>query len=354
MTDRDLSRALSERVRAAADADTPLSPCGGSTKAFLGRTTQAEALDCSGHAGIISYEPTELVITARAGTRMVELEAALADSGQMLPFEPPHFGEQATLGGTIAAGLSGPRRPYAGAARDLVLGTRIINGTGEVMRFGGAVMKNVAGYDVSRLMTGSMGTLGVLLDVSMKVLPRPLAEATLVFEHTGAEALSVLNEWAGTPLPLSAACHLGGRTWVRLSGSDGGVASAIARMGGERLEDGGAFWLALREQRLAFFEGSLPLWRISLPSTAPELALPGDTLTDWGGALRWLRSDVDGGAVRSVAAASGGHAMLFRAAEPGDDVYHPLSPVLARLHQRIKHAFDPRGILSPGRMYPEL
>jgi len=353
MPENDLTPELSERVRAAAASATPLSPRGGGTKDFLGRAVQAEPLECAGHAGIVSYEPTELVVTARGGTRLAELETLLDQSGQMLPFEPPHFGDDATVGGTIATGLSGPRRPYAGAARDLVLGTRIINGAGEVLRFGGEVMKNVAGYDVSRLMTGSMGSLGVLLDVSLKVLPRPEAEATLAFEHTAAQAVRVLNEWAGSPLALSAACHLAGRTCVRLSGSAAGVASTVAHLGGESVTEGDAFWADLREQRLAFFLGSAPLWRISLPATAVPLALPGDTLVEWGGALRWLRTDADAGAVRAVTAAAGGHATIFRGAGPGDEVYHPLPSTLARLHRRIKEAFDPRGILSPGRMYAE-
>ena len=353
MPDNDLTRELSESVRAAAAAATPLSPRGGGTKAFLGRPMQTAPLECAGHSGIVSYEPTELVVTARSGTRLAELEAILDQSGQMLPFEPPHFGNDATVGGTIGAGLSGPRRPHAGAARDLVLGTRIINGTGEVLRFGGEVMKNVAGYDVSRLMTGSMGTLGVLLDISLKVLPRPQAEATLAFEHAAAQAVRVLNEWAGSPLPLSGACHVDERTYVRLSGSASGVASAVAQLGGERVTEGDVFWTDLREQRLAFFQGPLPLWRISLPSTVVPLALPGDTLVEWGGALRWLRTDADAGAVRAVTAAAGGHATVFRGAGPADEVYHPMPSTLARLHQRIKGAFDPKGILSPGRMYPE-
>ncbi len=355
MAEDDRTAELSERVRAARESATPLVPEGGGTKRFLGRAVQAETLSCAGHAGVVSYEPTELVVTARSATRLAALEAVLAGNGQMLPFEPPHFGEAATVGGTIACGLSGPRRPWAGAARDLVLGVRMINGRGEILRFGGEVMKNVAGYDLSRLLTGSMGTLGVLLDVSMKVLPRPETEATLAFDHTAAEAIRMLNQWSGTPLPLSGACHFDGRTFVRLSGSATGVASSVARRGGDAVDAAHAPWEGLREHRLDYFTAPGPtLWRVSVPSTCPPLALPGGCLVDWGGALRWVRTDADPGAVRSVAAAAGGHAMQFRGGDPRGEVYHPLTPALLRLHQRLKAAFDPHGIFCPGRMYAEL
>jgi len=350
----DLTQALGEQVRAAFETATPLRPQGGASKQFLGRAVQAQVLSCAGHRGITSYQPSELVVSARSGTPLAEVEDTLAASGQMLPFEPPHFGAGATVGGTIACGLSGPRRPYAGAARDFVLGVRLINGRGEVLRFGGEVMKNVAGFDVSRLMTGSMGTLAVLLEVSMKVLPRPQVEATLAFEHTPAQAVRLFNDWAGQPLPLSAACHLQGRSYVRLSGSTPGVGSAAAHLGGERVPAHEVPWTDLREQRLAPLHGGLPLWRLSVPATTPPLALPGECVIDWGGALRWLRSDVDPGAVCSVVAASGGHATLFRGADAGAEVFHPLPPALLRLHQRIKSAFDPRGILNPGAMYADI
>jgi glycolate oxidase FAD binding subunit len=354
MPDRDLSAELGAAVRAACEAGTPLRAQGGASKAFLGRAVQTPVLSLAGHRGITSYQPSELVVSARSGTPLSELEDTLAASGQMLPFEPPHFGAGATVGGTIACGLSGPRRPYAGAARDFVLGVRLINGSGEVLRFGGEVMKNVAGYDVSRLMTGSMGTLAVLLEVSMKVLPRPQAQTTLAFEHTPAEAVRRFNAWAGQPLPLSAACHLAGRSFVRLSGSARGIDSAVAQLGGEAVAAHEEPWTALREHRLAPLRGELPLWRLSVPPTTPPLALPGEAVIDWGGALRWLCSDADPGAVRSVVAASGGHATLFRGAGPEDEVFHPLAPAMLRLHQRIKAAFDPRGILNPGAMYAQI
>ena len=354
MSGGDITDALAARVSEAAAAGTPLAPEGGASKAFLGRTVQAQALPVAQHRGIVSYQPTELVVTARAGTPLAELERTLDEQGQMLPFEPPHLGDGATVGGTIACGLSGPRRPFAGAARDLVLGVRMVNGRGEVLRFGGEVMKNVAGYDLSRLMTGAMGTLGLLLDVSMKVLPRPAVTVTRVFEHDAADAVRHFNAWAGRPLPLSAACHLAGRTHVRLSGSEGGVASAVAALGGDALDDDDAFWRDLREQRLPFFAGDTPLWRVAVPSTAAPLALPGETLVDWAGSVRWVRTDADESAVRSVARSHGGHATLFRGGDRSGDVHHPLTPGLLALHRRLKNAFDPQGIFNPGRLYREI
>ena len=349
--DADLTKALCERVRVAAGDAVPLAVTGGGTKDFLGRITQAEPLDVSGHRGIVTYEPTELVLSARGGTPLAEVEAALGEQGQMLAFEPPGFGEAATIGGTIAAGLSGPARPWAGAARDFVLGTRVLNGRGEALRFGGEVMKNVAGYDVSRLMTGACGTLGVLLEVSLKVLPRPAVVRTLAFDVTAAEAIRRCNAWAAKPLPVTAACHDGERLRVRLAGTEGGVAAAAGALGGE-IGDGDDFWAALREQTLPFFACSgAPLWRISVPPGA-ELASPGgDILVDWGGALRWLRTDAPAAAVRAAAERAGGHATLFRGGDRTGEVFHPLAPAVRKLHERLKAAFDPAGILNRGRMY---
>jgi glycolate oxidase FAD binding subunit len=353
MMERDCTTELAEAVRQAADSGLAVAIRGGGTKDFLGRAGARQALSTAAHRGVVSYAPTELTLTARSGTPLAEIEAVLAEQGQQLPFEPPHFGAGATVGGTVAAGLSGPARPYTGAVRDFVLGTRILNGLGQPMRFGGEVMKNVAGYDVSRLMTGAMGTLGVLLDVSLKVLPRPREHATRVLELPATEAIGQMNHWATQPLPLSATAALDGRVYVRVSGASSGVASACRALGGESMSAADGFWHDLREQRLAFFDDPRPLWRVSVPSTVPPLAVPGDWLLEWGGALRWLRSDVDGGSVRSVAAAAGGSAMLFRGGEHDGDVYHPLAPSVLGLHQRLKHAFDPRGVLNPGRMYPD-
>ena len=347
----DLTGALCERVRAAAADATPLAITGGGTKDFLGRMTQAEPLDVSGHRGIVTYEPTELVLSARGGTPLAEVKAALEEQGQALAFEPPAFGETATIGGTIATGLSGPARPYAGAARDFVLGTRVLNGKGEALRFGGEVMKNVAGYDVSRLMTGACGTLGVLLEVSVKVLPRPVVVRTVAFEMRAQQAVEQCNAWAARPLPVTGACHDGERLHVRLAGTAGGVAAAAGALGGETVE-GDAFWTALREQTFAFFtRPGPPLWRVSVPPGAAMIDTGGDTLVDWGGALRWLRTDAGTEDVRAVATRAGGHATLFRGGDRTGAVFHPLAPAIRKLHERIKAAFDPAGIFNPGRMY---
>jgi len=282
-----------------------------------------------------------------------ELEQALAEQGQMLPFEPPHFGEGATLGGAVACGLSGPRRPYAGSVRDFVLGCRLISGKGEALHFGGEVMKNVAGYDVSRLMVGAMGTLGVILDLSLKILPRPAVELTLVQERTPADAITAMNAWAGKTVPLSAAVYDGNRLTVRLSGAESAVKAAQQRVGGTVVENAAAFWERIREQRHAFFDGAAPLWRLSLPPATAPLDVPGTWLLDWGGAQRWLRSDADAETIRRAAGSAGGHATLFRGGER-NDVFHPLPAALLGLHRALKRSLDPSGIFNPGRLYAGL
>jgi len=345
---------IADTIRAAADAKRPLNICGSGSKAFYGNAAVGEALDVTSYRGIIEYEPTELVITARAGTPLAEIEKAMHEQGQMLGFEPPHFGGNPTLGGCIAGGLSGPRRPYAGSARDFVLGLRILDGRGTDLRFGGQVMKNVAGYDVSRLMTGSLGTLGVILEVSLKALPLPPAEMTLCREQTQAEALTLMNEWAGKPLPITATCHVDGRLYVRLAGASPAVHSAAAKLGGETVTDGAALWQGIRDQRNAFFSGDAPLWRLSLSSTTSELQVPGLQLIEWGGALRWLRTDSDAMSVRKMARSGDGHATLFRGSDTRTGAFHPLPSAMLKLHKRVKQAMDPAGILNPGRMYQEL
>jgi glycolate oxidase FAD binding subunit len=368
MSEQDISSPLQHQLAAAYEATTPLCIRGGNSKAFYGRPPIGELFDVSGHRGIISYEPTELVITARAGTPLREIETALAEQQQMLAFEPPHLSDTATLGGTIACNLSGPRRPYCGAARDFILGTRILNGKGELLSFGGEVMKNVAGYDSSRLMAGALGTLGVLLDISLKVLPRAETELTLVHSGlTAQQALDHIHHCSALPLPLSATAMVDDRLYLRLSGTDTGVQAAQLQLGGDQLNTAVAerHWQQLKEQTHPFFQAAQPaqqqprpLWRLSVASDTPPMALSGDWLYEWGGGQRWLISDEAPSRIRQQAAAAGGHATLYRHhSQDGthdDDVFQPLPAALLRLHQRLKLAFDPQGILNPGRLYAGL
>lgn len=346
-----------ERVRAAAAAKTPLCLRGGGTKDFYGRAPTGEVFDLRGNSGLVAHEPTELVVTVRGGTPLAELEAALAEKGQYLAFEPPHFGAGATVAGCIAAGLSGPRRASMGAARDFMLGVKLLDGRGEVMKFGGQVMKNVAGYDISRLVAGSLGTLGIVLEVSLKVLPRPVAEATLRFELDEASALRRLNEWGGQPLPVSASFWQEGVLHLRLSGAEAAVRAATVKLGGDELDDAAAtaLWVAAREQTAAPFTlgPDETLWRMSLPSNAPTLDLAGRQVVEWGGALRWLASSDGVERIRARAAALGGHATAFRGGDRAGEVFQPLSTPLAAIHRRLKQAFDPAAIFNPGRLYPE-
>jgi glycolate oxidase FAD binding subunit len=350
--DNDILESLQQSVLDAASSAKPLKLVGGNSKSFLGSAENGEPLSVAPHRGIVNYEPKELVITARAGTALRDVERTLAAQQQRLAFEPPHFGDDATLGGTIACGLSGPARPYAGSARDFVLGVRMLNGRGEDLRFGGEVMKNVAGYDVSRLMCGAMGTLGLLLEISLKVLPRPEHEITLVQERTPQEAIRVVNTWAAKPIPLTASCYDGLHLYVRISGVAEAVAAGKDLVGGTELPDGDTIWHDIREQRHAFFDSKRPLWRLSLPPRTAPLALPGKELIDWGGAQRWLLSDAPKASIRRIVAEHGGHATLFRRGEDSER-FHPLPDTLLKLHRRLKQAFDPNAIFNPGRLYPE-
>jgi len=345
------------RVRAAAAEHKPLRLRGGGSKDFYGQSLAGEVLDTREHAGIVAYEPTELVVTARCGTPLAELQAVLAEKGQALSFEPPHFSGASTIGGCVAAGLAGPRRAQAGAVRDFVLGVKILDGNADVLSFGGQVMKNVAGYDVPRLMAGSLGTLSLILEVSLKVLPFAVAERTLRFELPQGKALTLLNQWGGRPLPISGSAWSDNQLYLRLSGAAAAVDAALHKLGGQVLAEGeaAAFWHGLREQTHAFFAGEAPLWRVAVPSTSAVLELPGAQLVEWGGAQRWLRAG-DAAAICTAAERAGGHATLFRAddaqkAKAG--VFTPLSAPLARIHRQLKRAFDPQGVFNPGRMYQE-
>jgi glycolate oxidase FAD binding subunit len=350
---------LEDRIRAAAADRRPLRIHGGGTKDFYGDALDGDPLDVRPVSGIVSYAPGELVLTARAGTPLAEVENALAAHGQMLAFEPPYHGDATTLGGIVATGFSGPRRPHAGAARDFVLGTRVVDGTGTSLAFGGQVIKNVAGFDVSRLMTGALGTLGVITEISLKCLPRPKVETTRIVQCDGPAALRLMNEWGGKALPISATCFHRDALHVRLSGASAAVTSAAATIGGNEVDAAG-LWRALRDQKLDYFRAATgadaTLWRLSVRSTAPWTAFAGDTLVEWGGAQRWLvcTTPLEPESVRSWAAEHGGHATLFRAPDKSAGTFQPLPAPLRALHERLKQVFDPHGILNPGRMYPVL
>jgi glycolate oxidase FAD binding subunit len=402
--------AFIDRIRAAQTSGTPLVIQGGGSKTFYGNGDEGEVLATRTLTGVVDYQPKELVLTARAGTPLAEIETLLAEQGQMLAFEPPHFGEHplmehlatrlspqagkslvipnpdeatrqstkpasgqvarylpqageganaepkpvcATLGGSIATGLSGPRRPYAGAARDFVLGVRIIDGSGQPLRFGGQVIKNVAGYDVSRLMVGALGTLGLITEVSLKMLPKPAAETTLQFELNEATSIEKMNLWAGQPLPLSATSWHAGLLTVRLSGAASAVMAARAKLGGEAVKDAATFWQRLRDQATPFFD-KRPLWRLAVKPTTPPLNLGDAQWIEWGGAVRWLASDLPAAALREAAHRSSGHATLFRGDAPPGGAFAPLTPALLQLHHNLKQRFDPMGILNRGRLYPDL
>ena len=341
-----------DQIIAARKSGQPLIIKGSGSKQFYGRSTTGDEINMQSCAGIISHEPTELVITALAGTRLQEIESVLAQHGQMLPFEPPYFGDDATLGGMVACGLSGPRRPYAGSVRDYVLGIKCLTGKGEILTFGGQVMKNVAGYDVSRLMTGALGTLGIILEASIKVLPRPEHEITLTANTDFNTAMKNMNSWAGKSLSLSAACFHDSQLDIRLSGKKTAVMSAQKVLGMRESESGLDYWKQLREHQLDFFQDNTkPLWRLSVPSNTSAMDLQGEWLIDWGGAQRWLKTNESMDKIRRITQQAGGHATLFRGGDRDSEIFHPLTPALLQLHRRLKQVFDPEGIINKGRMY---
>ena len=357
MPQQDLGTELQQQVEQAYQQGQALKIVSGNSKAFYGeRVGQGQNLELSGHSGIIDYDPAELVVTVRAGTPLSELNAVLAEQGQMLGFEPPHFSERASIGGCVACGLSGPARPFLGAVRDHVLGCRIINGKGELLNFGGRVIKNVAGYDVSRLMTGAMGSLGVILDISLKTLPLPEQELTLAMPTGIQEALDVMNARASKPLPLTGLAFDGEAVLQRLAGSAEVLKQARRKIAGDEITSSRQWWLDLREQNHFFFQQQEPLWRLSLSSETLPLGLPGRWFFEWGGAVRWLQSSVPAHHIRAAVEAEGGHACLFRNDHSDGEtpVFHPLTPALLAYHRRLKQTFDPAAILNPGRLYREL
>ncbi|WMC10499.1 glycolate oxidase subunit GlcE [Oceanimonas pelagia] len=347
----DLTSSLLAQVQQARAEGTPLQIIGGNSKAFMGRVPKGEPLPLSGHSGIVSYQPVELVLTARAGTPLAEVQATLAERGQMLACDPPLFDGRATLGGTLACHLSGPGRPWTGSVRDQLLGIRLINGRGEHLRFGGQVMKNVAGYDVSRLQAGAMGTLGVITELSLKVMPVPDCSLTLVRELDAGAAIQEMNRLAGQPRPLTAACWLDNRLYLRLSGAASAVNNTARLWPGKVLEDGDTFWRDLREQRLAFFAGNAPLWRFSVGSTAAHVLPDAPWLLDWAGSQRWLRGEFDQRELEILAEAAGGQVARYRGGDRSGEVLHTLPAPMQALQRRLKAALDPDGLFNPGRLY---
>lgn len=340
-----------QQLMAALESGAPLAIRGGDSKPFIGRRLTLQSLDISPYRGIISYEPSELYITARAGTPLIEINAALAEKRQMLAFEPPLLTENTSIGGVVASGLSGPRRPYAGSARDHVLGVRCLNGLAKDLRFGGRVIKNVAGYDLSRLMTGAFGTLGVILEVTLKVMPMPDYEITCRQAMPEAAALARMRGFSAGALPVSAACYDGRALYVRLSGNRHAVKPALAGLALAQYEEGAVFWERLRDYKADLFVTDEPVWRLSVPP-ARDLDLAGRQYwIDWGGAQYWVKTKAPGESLFKLASQHGGHAMLFKNGADSADRFQPLSGALLSLHQALKQAFDPRRILNPGKMY---
>lgn len=338
------------QIKAAAAKGAKLAIRGGGSKAFCSPAATGDAIDTREHAGIVEYEPNELVIVIRCGTRIADVEKTMADAGQMLAFEPPHFGDGATIGGMVASGLSGPRRPYAGALRDFVLGCKVLDGKGDHLSFGGKVMKNVAGFDVSRLLTGSQGTLGVITEAAFKCLPLPKAQQTRVFELDAQTAIECMNRWYAEANPITATTWVGGKLYIRLAGAEPAVKSAASTLGGEWLADDVTWWCDWREQKHSFFADEYALIRVACKSTAPwgDLANDADKqAVDWGGAQRWLRSSaVVLPAIREWAHAQGGHASVFRGAASVAERSEALQPALADIQTKIKDSFDPYNVFS--------
>ena len=346
--DSEKSTELVDQVRHAIEHKWGLKIVAGGSKSFYGCPVSGHDIDLSEHQGIIDYQPTELMMRVRAGTRLSDVEHALDEQGQMLAFEPPQFSPSSTIGGVIAAGLSGPRRPYAGSARDHLLGVQIINGLGQQLVFGGQVMKNVAGYDLSRLMVGAQGTLGIILDVSLKVVPKPAFEQTQEFSLSLPEAITQLRKWAQQESPISASCHVNGRLYLRYSGTEAGVKQAIKQHGGDRYDQHQQFWTSIRNQTHDFFTGGSQLWRLSvIPNTTDQL-IKDDQLVEWGGGLRWVRADE--GDWFSTASAHGGYATLFRCNDQPAKYnrFAPLEPAVQRYHVRLRQSLDPHGLFNHG------
>jgi glycolate oxidase FAD binding subunit len=356
MNDSDRSAALQQQVLNAFSNNTPLNIQGGGSKDFLGNAKLSGALpvDVSQLRGIVEYDPRELVLTARSGTPLSEIEEVLAKAEQMLAFEPPHFGNTATLGGTIACGLSGPRRPYSGSARDFVLGCKLLDGRGDILQFGGQVIKNVAGYDVSRLMVGAYGTLGIMLEISLKVMPRPAHSMTVIRKCSSADAVASMSALLSQPYPVDGACYHDDCCYIRFSGSAQAIKEARTKISGDVLSEAETFWSALKEQELAFFHDKRTLYRIVVKPATPPLSIEGAWLLDWGGAQRWLYSAEDSAVIRRQVEQAGGQVTLFRGSNQNANIFQPLSAPVMAIHQRLKASFDPKNIFNRGRIFSTL
>ncbi len=349
----DDSEALKEQILSARKNDHKLNIAGGGTKSFMGRIadSHADTLSLAEHTGIVEYHPVELIMTVRAGTRIADIEAALAEEGQCLHFEPPRFGDASTLGGTLACNLSGPARPWSGSVRDQVLGIRLLNGKGEHLKFGGQVMKNVAGYDVSRLQAGAMGTLGAITEISLKVMPKPATSMTLVQDMAVEDVIKYMNQRAGEPKPITGAAWVDGKVYLRLSGARSAVEATAEKWSGDVMEQGEEFWQQLQHMQHDFFAGDEPLWRFSIGSTAANPELEGPWLIDWAGSQRWYRGEADSARLESMAKRAGGQVSLFRGGDRSDEVMHYQPEALQNIQKRLKESFDPDGLFNPGRLY---
>lgn len=350
----DQIQTIQEQVLQARSNGQKLNIVGGGSKSFMGRQSDADAstLSLAEHTGVVEYHPVELVLTVRAGTTLKEIEAVLAEQGQCLHFEPPHFGDASTIGGTLACNLSGPARPWTGSVRDQVLGIRLLNGKGEHLRFGGQVMKNVAGYDVSRLQAGAMGTLGVITEISLKVMPKPAATVTLVREMAMDEVVEYMNRRAGEPKPITGACWVDGKVYLRLAGAKSAVEATAEKWGGGVMAEGDQFWREVQDMQHGFFDDpEAPLWRFSLDSTARTPKLGGPWMIDWVGSQRWYRGQASLSDLEPLARAAGGQVSLFRGGDRTAEVMQSQPEALKTIQRRVKHSFDPDGIFNPGRLY---
>ena len=360
LPDNDVSLSLQNTIQNAITEKSSVYIHGGNSKLFYGNIVDAPALDVSQHTGIIDYDPTELCITVRAGTLLSDIEKTLAAENQILPFEPPQYTSKATIGGAIAAGISGPRRAYSGSIRDAILGVKIINGHGEIVTFGGQVMKNVAGYDLSRMMVRSQGTLGVILEVSIRLLPKPKNEITICLEGSQSFAIDFFQASRTKQMPITASAWCNEQTFLRLSGSEKVLADQLKKLIKENkaspVKDPKNFWNDIRDHKHPFFETtSKSLWRWSLPPASEELVQMNDNqLIEWGGAQRWITTNSPANLIHNSANSRKGYATLFKGGLPETPSFHKLDDNLMKLHKQLKHNMDPHGIFNPGRMYSGL